>query len=169
MPHAPDIVQTDCATPLGRVHLAASERGLAGLWFEDQAHRPDRLNGANAWPRDASHALLGEAMRQVQAYFSRRLQRFDLPLDLSAGTAFQQAVWQHLVQVGYGQRCSYGELALRLGQAQAVRAVGAAVGRNRLSLIVPCHRVLGHDGSLTGYAGGLQRKRALLELESLQP
>lgn len=159
------LVQTVCPTPLGPVRLAASAQGLAGLWFEGQKHRPVELDGA--WPQAPAHALLREASAQVQAYFERRLQRFELPLDLGAGTAFQQAVWQQLLGIAHGQRCSYGELGRRLGQARAVRAIGAAVGRNPLSIIVPCHRVLGRDGSLTGYAGGLERKRALLALEGL--
>lgn len=160
------LVQAGCATPLGRVRLAASPRGLAGLWFDDQRHRPSRLDGPQAWPEDASNALLGEAARQLRAYFDRRLQRFDLPLDLDTGTPFQQAVWLQLAGIGHGQRCTYGELGRRLGRAQAVRAIGAAVGRNPLCIVLPCHRVVGHDGRLTGYAGGLDRKRALLDLES---
>lgn len=159
------LVHTACLTPLGRVQVAASASGLAGLWFEDQKHRPAELD--SHWPQDAAHALLRQACAQLNAYFNGRLQRFELPLDLSAGTPFQQQVWQQLSQISHGQRSSYGELARRLGRPQAVRAIGAAVGRNPLSIIIPCHRVLGHDGSLTGYAGGLPRKRALLELEGL--
>lgn len=159
------LVHIDCPTPLGRVQLAASASGLAGLWFEDQKHRPAELDGA--WPQDPTHPLLREACAQLQAYFARRLHRFELPLDLSGGTAFQQTVWQQLLGLAHGQRGSYGDLGRRLGQPQAVRAIGAAVGRNPISIVVPCHRVLGQDGSLTGYAGGLPRKRALLELEGL--
>ncbi len=158
------LVRTDCQTPLGRVHLAASAQGLAGLWFEDQKHLPA---GLATWPRDEAHPLLREAGAQLQAYFAGRLQRFELPLDLSAGTAFQQSVWQQLALIGHGQRSSYGELGRRLGRPQAARAIGAAVGRNPLSIVLPCHRVLGGDGQLTGYAGGLARKRALLALEGL--
>ncbi len=165
MPHAALLVQSRALTPLGPVRLAASARGLAGLWFEDQKHRPAALDSGQ-WPHDGAHALLQAAQAQLQAYFGGRLQRFDLPLDLSAGTPFQQAVWQLLQGIGHGQRCSYGELARQLGQPQAVRALGAAVGRNPLSIVVPCHRVVGHDGRLTGYAGGLHRKHALLALES---
>lgn len=152
-------------TPLGRVRLAASPRGLAGLWFEDQKHRPAALDGP-LWPVEPSHVVLQAAQAQLAAYFAGRLQRFDLPLDLAAGSPFQQAVWRLLVDIGHGQRCSYGDLARRLGRPQAVRALGAAVGRNPLSIVVPCHRVVGHDGRLTGYAGGLDRKSALLALES---
>lgn len=157
--------QIECRTPLGRMRLAASEHGLAGAWFDDQKHRPAELDGA--WPHDSHHPLLREATEQLQAYFARALQCFDLPLDLRRGTAFQQAVWQQLALIAHGQRCTYGDLATRLGRPLAVRAIGAAVGRNPLSIILPCHRVVGHDGRLTGYAGGLHRKSALLDLESL--
>lgn len=161
-----DLVQTRCSSPLGPLRLAASGQGLAGVWFEDQRHRPDRLDGPLAWPQDPGHPVMREAAAQLAAYFDGRLQRFDLPLDWSGGTPFQQAVWRQLQGLGHGQRCAYGELARRLGQPRAVRALGAAVGRNPLSIVVPCHRVVGHDGGLTGYAGGLARKRALLDLES---
>lgn len=163
MRHPSDLVQTDCPTPLGRMKLAASARGLCGAWFDGQTHRPPQLDGL--WPHAAGHALLAEACAQLQAYFAGRLRCFELPLDLSAGTAFQQAVWQHLAHIAHGQRCSYGELARQLGRPQAVRAIGAAVGRNPLSIVLPCHRVVGSAGQLTGYAGGLHRKRALLDLE----
>ena len=102
---------------------------------------------------------------QLQAYFDGRLQRFELALDLSAGTDFQQAVWQRLCDIGHGQLARYGDIAQQLGKPQASRAVGAAVGRNPVSIIVPCHRVLGSSGALTGYAGGLWRKQALLRTE----
>ncbi len=159
------IVQTRCHTPLGVLHLAASEQGLAGVWFEDQRHLPAQISGPNAWPHAPGHALLEQAAAQLQAYFEGQSVTFDLPLDLGAGTAFQQAVWQALRDIGRGQVLSYGELGRRIGRPSAVRAVGAAVGRNPLSIVVPCHRVLGQGGQLTGYAGGLERKRALLHIE----
>ncbi|MFT3665116.1 methylated-DNA--[protein]-cysteine S-methyltransferase [Piscinibacter sp.] len=148
-------------TPLGRVLLARTANGLAGLWFEGQKHHP----GALAAPHDADDPLLREAAAQLQRYFAGTLARFDLPLDLH-GTPFQRAVWRSLLNIPSGRTCSYGELARALGAPAAVRAVGAAVGRNPASLVVPCHRVLGADGSLTGYAGGVERKRALLALEA---
>ncbi len=156
-------VQACCPTPLGPVRLLASGRGLAGLWFEDQKHRPEALDGL--WPSQPHHRLLVQAQTQLAQYFAGQRQHFDLPLDLSQGSALQQLVWQALLEIAPGQTCSYGELARRIGRPQAARAVGAAVGRNRLSIIVPCHRVIGSDGALTGYAGGLARKRALLQLE----
>ncbi|MEI7785098.1 MAG: methylated-DNA--[protein]-cysteine S-methyltransferase [Betaproteobacteria bacterium] len=159
-------VQSLYTTPLGPVRLLAGPRGLAGLWFEDQKHRPSELDGPS-WPRQDDHALLAEACRQLSEYFSGRRQRFDLPLDLSAGTAFEQGVWHALLDIAHGQHRSYSEIGERIGRPSAARAVGAAVGRNRLSIIVPCHRVLGRDGRLTGYAGGLDRKRDLLQLEGV--
>ncbi len=153
--------QAEFDTPLGRVRLVRTARGLAGLWFDGQKHHPGTL----AVPRRDDDALLREAASQLQRYFAGTLARFELPLDLQ-GTPFQRSVWQALQRIPAGHTCSYGELARRVGSPQAVRAVGAAVGRNPASLVVPCHRVLGADGSLTGYAGGLERKRALLALEA---
>ena len=111
--------------------------------------------------------MLREAISQLQAYFSGRRADFHLPLDLDSGTPFQQNVWRALLALGHGQTTSYGELSARIGKPSAVRAVGSAIGRNPLSIVVPCHRVLGADGSLTGYAGGLERKVALLRLEGV--
>jgi methylated-DNA-[protein]-cysteine S-methyltransferase len=108
-----------------------------------------------------------QARQQAQEYLRGERSGFDLPLDLSAGTAFQQSVWQALLRIPRGKTTSYGSLARTIGNVQAVRAVGAAVGRNPLSVAVPCHRVLGSDGGLTGYAGGLERKTALLRLEGV--
>jgi methylated-DNA-[protein]-cysteine S-methyltransferase len=111
--------------------------------------------------------VLQQAAAQLAEYFAGCRQCFELQLDLRAGTAFQQAVWQALLNLPYGHTTSYGELARRIGRPKAVRALGAAVGRNPVSIIVPCHRVMGADGSLTGYAGGLPRKTALLQLEGV--
>ena len=149
-------------TPLGLVLLAATPAGLAGLWFEGQQHSPDSGHWLEA-PLD--DALLQAAAEQVRAYCAGRRHQFDLPLDLSHGTPFQQQVWHALLQIERGQTTSYGALARLIGRPRAVRAVGAAVGRNPLSVVVPCHRVVGADGSLTGYAGGLERKAWLLKLE----
>ena len=159
-------VQSQCSTPLGPVRLLASAQGLAGLWFDGQKHRPRELDGP-LWPQHDDHPLLKDARQQLSEYFAGQRRRFDLPLDLSAGTAFEQNVWRALLDIAHGQHQSYGELAGRIGRPSAARAVGAAVGRNRLSIIVPCHRVLGRDGRLTGYAGGLDRKRALLQREGV--
>lgn len=167
MPHLTDLLNTACTaqaivdTPLGRMRLARTARGLAGVWFEGQKHHPGEL----AVPMRPDDALLREAAAQLQRYFAGTLARFELPLDLQ-GTPFQRSVWQALLRIPAGRTCSYGELARSIGAPVAVRAVGAAVGRNPASLVVPCHRVLGADGTLTGYAGGVERKRALLDLEA---
>ena len=151
-------------SPLGPILLAASAQGLAGAWFtEGQRDTPDHA----AWTEAPGHPVLQRAAAQLADYFDGRRQDFDLPLDLTHGTAFQQAVWQALLAIPFGTSTSYGELARRIGRPKAVRALGAAVGRNPVSIIVPCHRVLGADGSLTGYAGGLDRKTSLLRTEGL--
>jgi methylated-DNA-[protein]-cysteine S-methyltransferase len=152
---------THMSSPLGRMHLAASTDKLLGVWFEAQAHLPDLENYARA----PKHPVLQNAIEQLAQYFSGQRLNFDLALDLSSGTAFQQSVWQVLLTIPRGQTSSYKELSKRIGQPAAMRAVGGAVGRNPLSIIVPCHRVLGAHGALTGYAGGLARKTALLQLE----
>ncbi len=162
--HSP-LVQTTTTTVLGTVHLAASPTGLAGLWFPGQRHLPAQLDGPRAWPVADGHPVLLAAAGQLHAYLAGKRSRFDVPLDLSAGTAFQQAVWQALRGIAHGQTLSYAALAQALGRPQAVRAVAGAIGRNPVSVVVPCHRVLGAKGSLTGYAGGLERKTALLRLE----
>ncbi|KRB28692.1 methylated-DNA--[protein]-cysteine S-methyltransferase [Acidovorax sp. Root70] len=164
----PLTVQARADTPLGSVRLAASPTGLSGVWFEGQRHEPTaQLHGPGAWAfAPGNHPVLQEAARQLQQYLDGQRPHFDLPLDLSGGTAFQQSVWHALLQIARGQTTSYGALGRQLGNPSAVRAVGAAVGRNPVSVVVPCHRVLGTDGSLTGYAGGLDRKRALLTLEN---
>ena len=156
------LVRTQTTSPLGTVILAASDRGLAGLWFDGQQHQPDH----RAWGPAPDHPVLKRACAQLADWFAGRRSDFDLPLDLQTGTAFQQSVWQALLQIPRGATTSYGQLSAGIGRPAAVRAVGAAIGRNPISVIVPCHRVVGADGSLTGYAGGLQRKTALLELES---
>lgn len=148
-------------TPLGPVRIARTATGLAGLWFEGQKHHPGALQA----PLQPDDPLLREAAAQLRRYFAGDIRAFDLPLDLQ-GTPFQRTVWQALLRIPAGRTCSYGELAQAIGRPRAVRAVGAAVGRNPASLVVPCHRVLGQDGSLTGYAGGVQRKQSLLQLEA---
>ncbi|MET0543075.1 MAG: methylated-DNA--[protein]-cysteine S-methyltransferase [Variovorax sp.] len=155
------IRSTRIDSPLGGITLAATDAGLAGLWFDAQRHAPD----TTGWQTDANHPVLREAAAQVDDYFAGRRTQFDLPLDLSHGTAFQQTVWRALCAIAPGRTTSYGRLGAVIGKPAAVRAVGAAVGRNPISVIVPCHRVLGADGGLTGYAGGLERKSALLQLE----
>lgn len=160
------IVQTHFLSPLGAVTLAATHAGLAGLWFNGQRHLPSELATA-AWPAHEKHPVLIKTAQQLTEYFAGKRRVFDLPLDLSGGTIFQQTVWQALLGIAPGQTTSYSNISKRINNAAAVRAVGAAVGRNPISIIVPCHRVLGADGSLTGYAGGLDRKTALLRIEGV--
>jgi methylated-DNA-[protein]-cysteine S-methyltransferase len=150
-------------SPLGLIRVAASPQGVCGVWFEGQRHQPD----ASAWPTLPDHPLLQLATVQLTQYFAGQRRQFDLPLDLSAGTPFQQTVWQALQSLPFGTSCSYGALSAQLGRPGAVRAVSSAVGRNPLSIVVPCHRVLSAKGALTGYAGGLDRKAALLKLEGV--
>lgn len=157
------IAQAEVDSPLGPVLLARTASGLAGMWFEGQKAHPGALPTVPHVPDDP---LLADAARQLGDYFAGRRTQFELPLDLQ-GTPFQQIVWQALLRIPSGGTCTYAALAREVGAPQAVRAVGAAVGRNPASVIVPCHRVLGHDGSLTGYAGGLHRKQALLQLEGV--
>jgi methylated-DNA-[protein]-cysteine S-methyltransferase len=155
------IYTTDIDTTLGGVTLAATDKGLAGVWFDQQRHWPVMTG----WVTREDHPVLREAIAQLGDYFAGRRHVFDLPLDLSHGTAFQQSVWQALLAIPAGKTTSYGAISAGVGNPAAVRAVGAAIGRNPISVIVPCHRVLGANGSLIGYAGGLDRKTALLELE----
>lgn len=154
--------QRQVLTPLGVLTVACSAQGLSGIWFEGQKHHPGPLQA----DVDEIDPLLQEAADQLQAYFAGKRKAFDLPLALE-GTTFQQAVWADLLKIPFGQTISYGELAERVRAPSAVRAVGAAVGHNPVSIIVPCHRVIGRDGDLTGYAGGLDRKTALLHLEGI--
>lgn len=157
----PLTAQARLHTPLGPMTAAATEAGLAGLWFDDQAHHPGTLVA----PQDPGQRWIRAAEDALRAYFAGPGAAPALPpLDLH-GTAFQRAVWQALQALAPGQTISYAELARRVGRPAAVRAVGAAVGRNPVSVLVPCHRVLGSGGALTGYAGGLDRKRALLSHE----
>jgi methylated-DNA-[protein]-cysteine S-methyltransferase len=159
LPHHTEV--THMNSPLGRILLAVAADKLVGVWFEAQAHLPD-LQGYSHAPK---HPVLQNAAAQLVQYFAGQRQGFDLPLDLGTGTPFQQSVWQALLDIPRGQTCSYKALSLQVGKPAAMRAVGGAVGRNPLGIIVPCHRVIGAHGALTGYAGGLARKTALLQLE----
>lgn len=152
--------QTRWSSPLGGLLLARTADGLAGAWFDAQKDHPGPLAVREA----ADDPLLRATIDHLAAYFAGRAVTFTLPLDLH-GTPFQRAVWQALQGITPGRTRSYREIAEAVGAPAAVRAVGAAVGKNPVSVIVPCHRVIGRDGSLTGYAGGLDRKRALLALE----
>ena len=153
---------TRYASPLGEICLASDGEALIGLWFAGQAHFGARLRQAR---ENARLPVFDEARRWLDLYFSGCEPDFTPPLR-PRGTPFQHRVWESLLRIPYGQTCSYGDLARTLGLAAGgARAVGNAVGRNPVSLIIPCHRVVGAGGSLTGYAGGIPRKRALLLLE----
>lgn len=148
-------------TPLGSMLLAEAEDGLAGAWFLGQRHFPAK---AQSWtPKRTS--LLRQAEQEIIAYLAGELISFSLPL-ASAGTDFQRTVWACLRAIPYAETASYGQIAQALGRPSSARAVGAAVGRNPFTLIVPCHRVIGRDGALTGYAGGIERKQRLIALEA---
>ena len=159
------VAQARLQSPLGALTVAATARGLAGLWFEGQAHYPTALDA----PADAAQRFIAQAAGELQRYWHGRLDgAFLVPLDLQ-GTPFQRAVWCALLDIPRGRTRTYTEVAARAGAARAVRAAAGAIARNPMSIIVPCHRVLGRGGSLTGYAGGLERKRALLALEGAAP
>lgn len=142
--------------------LAAHGHTLVGAWFDGQKHMPDTTD----WPTDTTHPVLLAAAAQLAEYFSGERRTFDIPLRLDSGTPFQQTVWGALLQIPSASTWSYGMMSAHLGQPRAVRAVAGAIGHNPISIIVPCHRVIGSNGALTGYAGGLNRKAALLQLES---
>jgi methylated-DNA-[protein]-cysteine S-methyltransferase len=161
--HSPLTPTTCCHTPspLGTLTLAVQGDALVRVWFDGQKHQPD----ARSWTKDPTHPVLLAACEQLAQYFAGERTAFELPLGLLAGTTFQRSVWEALRAIPFGTTTSYGALAQRVGRPQALRAVGAAVGRNPLGIVLPCHRVLGSQGALTGYAGGLVRKQALLALE----
>lgn len=161
----PAAVTLTVASPVGALTLAASAGGLAAvLWEQDDPRRvPLDLVG-----EDAAHPVLREAARQLGEYFAGRRRAFDLPLDFH-GTDFQKRVWTALLRIPFGETRSYGQVARQLGDPNLMRAVGAANGRNPISIVAPCHRVVGAAGQLTGFAGGLAAKAYLLGLEGLGP
>jgi methylated-DNA-[protein]-cysteine S-methyltransferase len=148
--------------PYGRMLLVVNEDGLCGAYFDGQKHL---RKVEPQWQRDASHTTLCQAKRELIEYFGGERKRFELEL-APEGTPFQRSVWKAISTVSFGQTITYAELARRAGHPGSARAAGAATGRNPIGVIVPCHRIVGADGSLTGYAGGLDVKRALLALES---
>lgn len=150
------------ASPVGPLLMMSDGQSLTGLHTDSDKHRPAMRPD---WIRDEAAAPFAEVKAQLRGYFEGRLTEFDLPL-APQGTEFQLRVWQELRGIPHGETISYAELARRIGRPQASRAVGHANARNPISIIVPCHRVIGADNSLTGYAGGLERKRMLLEREA---
>jgi methylated-DNA-[protein]-cysteine S-methyltransferase len=150
-------------SPVGRLKLVASERGLVAILWENDGPRRVVLGDLR---EDDRQPILVETERQLKEYFAGKRQEFSLPLDLN-GTPFQKSVWEALLAIPFGETRSYGQLARQLGRPSAMRAVGAANGRNPLSIVVPCHRVIGSSGKLIGFAGGLETKAQLLKMESL--
>ena len=166
-------------TPWGEVWLAASDTGLYGLWFQKQNHFPKNLPAPSETAKTASLSAqihMDAALRYLHNYIQGRpLNHLQIAsaqtvsFDLSVGTPFQQLVWRALLNIPWGQQCSYGELANAIGHAGAARAVGVALAHNPISILLPCHRVISKNGKLTGYAAGLARKQALLLHEALSP
>lgn len=154
-------------SPVGRLILAATNAGLTRILFAADQDLPANRPESRAACGETS-SILGETERQLTDYFAGRRERFDLPLSPS-GTPFQLEVWEALQAIPYGATRTYGELAVAIGRPKAVRAVGAANGANPLPIVVPCHRVIGTDGSLTGFGGGMENKRRLLVLEGAWP
>jgi methylated-DNA-[protein]-cysteine S-methyltransferase len=148
-------------SPIGRLRLVSDGSHLRAIEFEGR-------HGPTAGDRDVSDPVLRDCARQLREYFAGQRKRFELPLS-SGGTDFQREVWQQLVRIPYGDLHTYAQIAAAIDRPKAVRAVGAANGSNPLPIVVPCHRVIGSDGSLTGFAGGLDAKRRLLELEGALP
>ena len=151
-------------SPVGALKLVAHDHALVAVMWDNEDHKRVRLAELI---EDHQHPMLLRVKKQLEQYFAGQLQQFDLPLDFQ-GTDFQQQVWQTLLTIPYGETRSYKEIAVQIGNEKAVRAVGAANGRNPISIIAPCHRVIGSSGALVGFAGGLDKKQILLSLEQSQ-
>lgn len=158
-------------TVLGKIFIAATEKGICMLEFDNQSrikhHFKQIENFIEIECIKAQNSLLNSINQQLNEYLTKKRTEFDLPFDLY-GTDFQKKVWNELLNIPYGKTRSYKEQAIAIGDLKAIRAVATANGQNRISIIIPCHRVIGSDGSLTGYGGELWRKKKLLELESNQ-
>jgi methylated-DNA-[protein]-cysteine S-methyltransferase len=158
MPYACKLIDS----PVGQLKLVASDKGLAAILWKDENPRRVRLGSL---AEDPDNPFLVETERQLGAYFAGRLKTFTVPLDFR-GTEFQKSVWKALLTIPFGETRSYAQIARQIGRPTAARAVGAANGRNPISIIAPCHRVIGSTGALTGFAGGLAAKERLLAIES---
>lgn len=157
---SPTIYYRDVPTPLGDLRLASTAQALCGAWFVDQRSLPV----VEAWRLDESHPVLEQARIQLNEWFAGERREFDIAM-APVGTTFQRQVWQALCALPFGTTVSYGDLAASIGNPKALRAAGGAIGRNPISIFIPCHRVVGRDTSLTGFGGGLDRKQALLAHE----
>jgi methylated-DNA-[protein]-cysteine S-methyltransferase len=155
---------TRLPTPIGELTLTATDTALTAVYFPTSRHGPPPAERAGWIEDDGTHPLLARARTQLEEYFAGSRTRFDLPLE-AAGSLFERRVWDALLAIPFGSTTSYGEVARRLGDPRATRAVGAANGKNPIPIIVPCHRVIGADGDLTGFGGGIERKRWLLAHE----
>ena len=158
---ADNLCYEDMDSPVGKLRLIASDEALVGVWFEQGR---DAARGAAGLTRKST-PILTRARAQLEEYFAGKRRNFDLPLE-PRGTEFQRRVWRRLSQIAYGDTTTYGALAHELGNPKGSRAVGLANGSNPIPIVIPCHRVIGADGSLTGFGGGLATKAALLELEN---
>ncbi len=162
------IFKTDIKTPIGDMIACATDRGICLLEFQERSNVAKQLNSVSSYFKKEvipGHNLyLLKLQEQIDQFFSKKLENFSIPLDL-AGTDFQKTVWNALLEIPFGNTISYLDLSKKLGDPKAIRAVANANAANKIAIIIPCHRVLGSDGSLTGYAGGLWRKKYLLELE----
>jgi methylated-DNA-[protein]-cysteine S-methyltransferase len=148
-------------SPIGDLRIIERDGAITAIEFSPFREHDGRPRG----DRDDTQPVLAEAVRQLRSYFDHDLKEFDLPLD-PGGSEFQKSVWGQLLKIGYGDTASYGDIAKRLGKSNAAsRAVGLANGSNPIPIVIPCHRVIGADGTLTGYAGGIERKQTLLEIE----
>ena len=148
-------------SPIGDIMLVADNSALIGIYFVGCDHIPA---ASGRWTLDPKHPVLQQAATQLDEYFAGKRTEFSLPLHL-AGTEFQEKVWREIARIPYGETISYSDLAKRAGATHAIRAVGTSTGRNPVSIVIPCHRVVGKDGNMRGFAGGLERKRRLLDLE----
>jgi methylated-DNA-[protein]-cysteine S-methyltransferase len=164
----PSFTFTRLATPIGELTLTASDTALTAVYFPTSRHGPPPTDRAGWIEGGGTHPLLARARTQLEEYFAGSRTRFDLPL-AAAGSVFERRVWDALLEIPFGSTTSYGELARRLGDPRATRAVGGANGKNPIPIIVPCHRVIGADGDLTGFGGGIERKRWLLAHEGVLP
>ena len=148
-------------SPVGALKLVAHDHALVAVMWDNEDHKRVRIAELI---EDRQHPMLLRVKKQLEEYFAGQRQQFDLPLDFQ-GTDFQQQVWKALLTIPYGEKRSYKEIAVQIGNEKAVRAVGAANGKNPISIIAPCHRVIGSSGALVGFAGGLDKKQILLSLE----
>ncbi len=156
------LVYTTLPSPVGKLKLVASDKGLTAILWENDDPKRVRLG---ALTHDDTHPTLVQTRQQLEQYFAGKLQRFTLPLDF-VGTDFQKQVWHALLSIPFGETRSYKQIAEQIGKSTAARAVGSANGRNPISIVAPCHRVIGANGKLTGFAGGLEAKACLLEIEA---